>query len=225
MNFLNSIMTPLVGKPTSLGDFYNLFFYLLSVIIIIAVIYVVTRLDDSKVGRAWAAIKDDELAASSMGVRVVLYKLAAFSVGASFAGIMGVVFAASRTFISPETFNFMQSIGVLSMVILGGLGSIPGVILGATVVVVLNIQVLQGISLSLSSLRQSGTVIPIINFALKDLSAQIDPAKYQKMLFGIILVMMMIYRPNGLIPAKRRKREQQAEKVEIPDTLAESGEA
>ena len=225
LNFLNSIMTPLVGKPTSLGDFYNLFFYLLSVIIIIAVIYVVTRLDDSKVGRAWAAIKDDELAASSMGVRVVLYKLAAFSVGASFAGIMGVVFAASRTFISPETFNFMQSIGVLSMVILGGLGSIPGVILGATVVVVLNIQVLQGISLSLSSLRQSGTVIPIINFALKDLSAQIDPAKYQKMLFGIILVMMMIYRPNGLIPAKRRKREQQAEKVEIPDTLAESGEA
>jgi branched-chain amino acid transport system permease protein len=218
-------MTPLVGKPTSLGDFYNLFFYLLSVIIIIVVIYVVTRLDDSKVGRAWAAIKDDELAASSMGVRVVLYKLAAFSVGASFAGIMGVVFAASRTFISPETFNFMQSIGVLSMVILGGLGSIPGVILGATVVVVLNIQVLQGISLSLSSLRQSGTVIPIINFALKDLSAQIDPAKYQKMLFGIILVMMMIYRPNGLIPAKRRKREQQAEKVEIPDTLAESGEA
>ena len=79
----------------------------------------------------------------------------------------------------------MQSIGVLSMVILGGLGSIPGVILGAAVVIILNLQVLQTFSLYLSQLRQSDAVIPIINFAWKDLSTQLDPAKYQRMLFGI----------------------------------------
>jgi branched-chain amino acid transport system permease protein len=141
-----------------------------------------------------------------MGIPLVKMKLAAFAVGASFAGIMGVIFAASRTFVSPESFNFMQSIGVLSMVILGGLGSIPGVIVGAAAVVVLNLQVLQGLSLWLNELRQSGGVIPIINFAWKDLSSQLDPAKYQRLLFGLILIIMMIYRPSGLIPAVRRKR-------------------
>jgi len=120
---------------------------------------------------------------------------------------MGVVFAANRTFVSPESFNFLQSIGVLTMVILGGLGSIPGVIFGAAVVVILNIQVLQAFSLYLSSLRQSDAVIPIINFAWRDLSNQLDPAKYQKLVFGLILVVMMIYRPSGIIPAERRQRE------------------
>jgi branched-chain amino acid transport system permease protein len=115
----------------------------------------------------------------------------------------------------------MQSIGVLSMVILGGLGSIPGVIVGAAVVVVLNLQVLQGFSLYLSSLRQSDSVIPIINFAWKDLSTQLDPAKYQRMLFGIILVLMMIYRPGGLIPAERRKRELMAEDNNNSSEIAE----
>ena len=81
---------------------------------------------------------------------------------ASFAGVMGVLLSASRTFVSPESFNFMQSISVLTMVILGGLGSIPGVILGAAVVTILNLQVLQGLSLWLSSLRQSDIVIPDI---------------------------------------------------------------
>jgi branched-chain amino acid transport system permease protein len=74
-------------------------------------------------------------------------------------------------------------------------------------VIILNLQVLQGLSLYLSQLRQSDAVIPIINFAWKNLSTQLDPAKYQRMLFGIILIVMMIYRPAGLIPAERRKRE------------------
>ncbi len=80
-------------------------------------------------------------------------------------------------------------------------------IVGAAVVVILNLQILQGLSLYFSQLRQSGSVIPIINFAWKDLSTQLDPAKYQRMLFGLILILMMIYRPAGLIPAERRKRE------------------
>lgn len=203
----NTIFGPIIGRTISEGEFYNLFFYLLALAVVLMVIFTVLRLDDSKIGRAWMAIREDELAAATMGISVVKFKLAAFAVGASFAGVMGVIFSASRTFVSPESFNFMQSIGVLSMVILGGLGSIPGVILGATVVVVLNLQILQGLSLWLSSLRQSDTVIPLINFALKDLSSQLDPAKYQRMLFGLILVIMMIYRQEGLIPARRRKRD------------------
>ena len=79
--------------------------------------------------------------------------------------------------------------------------------MGAAVVDILNLQVLQGLSLYLSSLRQSDAAIPIINFYWRDLSNQLDPAKYQRMVFGLILILMMIYRPAGLIPAARRKRE------------------
>ncbi len=203
---INTLLSPVVGHPLGNGEFYNLYFYLMALLVIVLVIFVVRRLDDSKTGRAWAAIREDELAAAAMGIPVVTYKLAAFAVGASFAGVMGVLVAASRTFVSPESFNFMQSIGVLSMVILGGLGSIPGVIVGAAVVVVLNLQVLQSLSLYLSSLRQSDEVIPIINFAWRNLSNQLDPAKYQRMLFGLILIIMMIYRQEGIIPARRRLR-------------------
>jgi branched-chain amino acid transport system permease protein len=128
---------------------------------------------------------------------------------------MGVLFAANRTFVSPESFSFLQSIGVLSMVILGGIGSIPGVILGAAVVVLLNLQILQSLSLYLSHLRQGDSVIPIINFAWRDLSSQLDPARYQRLLFGIILVLMMIFRPAGLIPAARRQRELEEREQDI----------
>jgi branched-chain amino acid transport system permease protein len=204
-NDLNLIFTPLVGHPVNEGDFYNLFFYLAALVVILVIILVVTRLDDSKIGRAWTAIREDETAAEAMGVPLVPLKLAAFMVGASFAGVMGVLVAANRTFISPESFDFMQSIGVLAMVILGGLGSIPGVIVGACVTTLLNLQVLQSLSLSLAQLRQSDAVIPIINFPWKNLSSQVDPAQYQRMLFGLILIFMMIYRREGLIPAARHK--------------------
>lgn len=203
---LRVVLNPLVGHNVTQGEFYNLFFYLITLLVILVVVGVVVRLDNSKIGRAWTAIREDEVAAVAMGIPAVKMKLAAFAVAASFAGIMGVIFAANRTFVSPESFNFLQSINVLTMVILGGMGSIPGVIVGAAAVTVLNLQVLQGLSLSLNELRQSGGVIPIINFAWKDLSSQLDPAKYQRLLFGLILIIMMIYRPAGLIPEKRRKR-------------------
>jgi branched-chain amino acid transport system permease protein len=181
-------------------------FYVLALIVIIIIVMVTRNLEDSKVGRAWAAIREDETAAVAMGIPIVKMKLMAFAIGASFAGAMGALVAASRTFVSPESFSFMQSIGVLSMVILGGQGSIPGVILGAATVIILNLQILQGFSLYLSQLRQSDAIIPIINFPWRNLSAQLDPAKYQRLLFGTILVLMMIFRPEGLIPAQRRKR-------------------
>ena len=204
---LRTVLEPLVGHSVTDAQFYNVFFYFIALIVIMIAIVVARRLEDSRIGRAWTAIREDETAAIAMGIPLVRLKLMAFAAGASFAGAMGVIYAANRTFVSPETFSFLQSIGVLTMVILGGLGSIPGVIVGAAVVVFLNIQVLQTFSLYLSSLRQSDAVIPIINFAWKNLSTQLDPAKYQKLIFGLILVLMMIYRPAGLIPAERRQRE------------------
>lgn len=210
----NSIFGKLVGHEASTADMYNVMFYMYALLVIIIIVVVTRRLNDSKIGRAWTAIREDETAAIAMGIPLVKMKLAAFATGASFAGVMGVLLAGSRTFVSPESFSFMQSIGVLSMVILGGQGSIPGVILGAATVTILNLQILQGFSLYLSQLRQSDAVIPIINFAWKNLSAQLDPAKYQRLLFGMILVLMMIFRPEGLIPAERRKRELASDKVE-----------
>lgn len=204
---LRSILAPIVGHQVTDAQFYNVYFYFIALAVILVVITISRRLEDSRIGRAWTAIREDETAAIAMGIPLVRMKLMAFAAGASFAGAMGVIYAANRTFVSPETFSFLQSIGVLTMVILGGLGSIPGVIIGAAVVVFLNIQVLQTFSLYLSSLRQSDAVIPIINFAWKDLSNQLDPAKYQKLIFGLILVVMMIFRPSGLIPAERRQRE------------------
>ncbi len=211
----NSIFGGLIGHPADIASVYNVLFYLLALMVILVIVVVTRRLEDSKVGRAWAAIREDETAAIAMGVPLVKMKLAAFAAGASFAGAMGTLLAASRTFVSPESFNFMQSIGVLTMVILGGQGSIPGVILGAAVVTVLNLQILQGLSLYLSQLRQSDAVIPIINFAWKNLSTQLDPAKYQRLLFGAILILMMIFRPAGMIPARRRQRKLLSDDLQV----------
>jgi branched-chain amino acid transport system permease protein len=211
----NLLYARVIGKISDIDDFYNVLFYLLALAVLLFIVITTRRLDDSRIGRAWTAIREDETAAIAMGIPLVRLKLLAFAAGASFAGGMGVLFAANRTFVSPESFSFLQSIGVLSMVILGGIGSIPGVILGAAVVVLLNLQILQSLSLYLSHLRQGDSVIPIINFAWRDLSSQLDPARYQRLLFGIILVLMMIFRPAGLIPAARRQRELEEREQDI----------
>ena len=124
---------------------------------------------------------------------------------APFAGTVGVLFSAKQIFINPESFTFMESIGVLAMIILGGMGSIPGAILGAAVVTILNLQILKGLSLWLNELRNAGTVI--FGYSLSNLPTQLEPAKYERMVFGLILVLMMIFRPQGILPAKRRRRE------------------
>jgi branched-chain amino acid transport system permease protein len=222
VTFFNRIFEPLVGRPVTPNQFYNILFYLIALLVVIVVVVITFRLDNSKIGRAWTAIREDELAANAMGIPANKLKLGAFAVGASFAGAMGVLFAASRTFVSPESFTFLASVNVLTMVILGGIGSIPGVIVGAVVVTILNLQVLQSVSLWLAQLRQSDAFIPLINFHWKDLSNQLDPSKYQRLVFGIILVLMMIYRPAGILPAARRKRELKAAKEET--AKVENGE-
>jgi branched-chain amino acid transport system permease protein len=194
-----------LGIPASPTVLYPLYLYGLVLLIVGVVILVNRRLEDSHIGRAWEAIREDEVAAQAMGVPLVRMKLLAFACGASFAGVMGVIFSAKQVFINPESFTFLESIGVLSMVILGGMGSIPGAILGATVVTVLNLQVLKGMSLWLNSLRNAG--VTILGYNLANLPTQLEPAKYERMIFGIILVLMMIYRPQGILPARRRSRE------------------
>src|SRR6266478_4296873 len=198
-------ITPISRPPLPVEISYAVGFYFLVLLIVVVVVLVNRRLEDSHIGRAWEAMREDQLAAQAMGVPLVRAKLLAFAAGASFAGVMGVVFSAKQVFINPESFTFLESIGVLAMVILGGMGSIPGAVLGATVVTVLNLQVLKGFSLWLNELKNAG--VTIFGFSLADLPTQFEPAKYERMVFGIILVLMMIFRPQGIFPARRRQRE------------------
>jgi branched-chain amino acid transport system permease protein len=191
--------------PSTLYPFY---FYFIVLLIVMLTAVVARRLEDSRIGRAWKAIREDEIAAGAMGIPVVRMKLLGLAVGASFASAVGVLFAAKQVFINPESFTFMESIGVLAMVILGGMGSIPGAILGATGVTILNLQLLKGLSLWLNSVRQSGVVlsIPLVgDFNLSQIPAQFEPAKYERMVFGLILILMMMFRPQGVLPPRQKR--------------------
>jgi len=191
------------GMQVPEAKLYPLYFYFLILIIVCVIVVVTRRLENSRIGRAWKAIREDEVAAAAMGVPVVRMKLLGFAVGASFACAVGVLFAAKQVFINPESFTFMESIGVLAMVILGGMGSIPGAVLGATGVTILNLQLLKGLSLWLNGLRQSGAVLTIPwlgSYSLSQLPVQFEPAKYERMVFGLILILMMIFRPQGVLP-------------------------
>ncbi len=134
-------------------------------------------------------------------------KLLAFASGAAFAGAIGVLYAAKQTFVSPESFSLIQSISILAMVIVGGMGGIKGVILGAMIVTLLNLQILKNVSLQINALRNIDYVVPIINFHISDWPTQLEPAKYERLVFGALLILMMIFRPEGLMPEARRRME------------------
>ena len=153
-------------------------YYYLALAIIAIVFLAFRRMDDSRVGRAWAAIREDEVAAAASGVRTVKFKLLAFAIGASTAGLAGVFSASKVSFVSPANFLLLFSILVLVYVILGGMGSLVGVIVGAAL----------------------GEFLP---FYLRGKVAPEDRFIY----FGALLVLMMVFRPQGMIPSKRRKRE------------------
>jgi branched-chain amino acid transport system permease protein len=176
---------------------YQLLIYLMGLLVVGLSIFIAYRLKNSRIGRAWEAIREDETAAIAMGIPLVRMKLLAFAVGASFAGAMGVLFAAKQQFINPPTFDLLRSIGILSMVILGGMGSIPGAILGGMLVTLLDLQILPRIATELSALKRQGIVIP----------DWFDPVQYQRALFGLLLIIMMIFRPEGIMPDQRRSEE------------------
>ncbi|MEI8306927.1 MAG: branched-chain amino acid ABC transporter permease [Chloroflexales bacterium] len=179
------------------NQLYQFFFYFMVLVIVLITVMIVGRLKNSRIGRAWTAIREDETAAIAQGIPLVRMKLMAFGVGASFAGTMGVVFAAKQLFINPPTFDLLTSISILSMVILGGLGNIPGVILGAVLVTLLNLQILPRIAEILRSAKSAGLPIP----------QSFDPTQYQRLLFGLLLILMMIFRPEGILPEDRRRQE------------------
>ena len=128
-----------IARPRILGFVFSspIHYYYLILVIVIVTIFIVERLNRSRIGRAWTAMRDDELAAEVMGVNLMHAKLLAFALGATWAGVAGVFFAAKMTFISPESFTFFESVIILCMVVLGGMGSVPGVILGASLLVIL----------------------------------------------------------------------------------------
>jgi branched-chain amino acid transport system permease protein len=166
----------------------SVYFYFIAIALVVIVMIMMRRLEVSRIGRAWAAIREDEIAAKAMGVPLTKMKLMAFATGAAFAGAMGMVFAVKQTFINPASFTFNESIAILAMIILGGLGSIDGAIVGATVVTVLRMQVLTDLANSL---------------ATYNLPEWMNLAKYQPLIFGLILILMMRYRQEGLLPARR----------------------
>jgi branched-chain amino acid transport system permease protein len=151
-------------------------FYFLIAIMAFGVGIATNRLNHSRIGRAWVAVREDELAAASSGINVTAVKLLAFAIGASFAGMGGVVYASLMTFVDPMSFTFMESAMIVCMVVLGGMGSIPGVIVGALVLVALP-----------EKLREFHEI--------------------RMLLFGAALIAMMVFRPEGLIPSRRREQE------------------
>ncbi|MGG0656043.1 branched-chain amino acid ABC transporter permease [Rummeliibacillus pycnus] len=170
-------------------------FYFVTLIILLFTLFAVRRLEQSKIGRSWKAIRENEIAAQAMGIPLVKTKLMAFALGASFSGMMGVVFAAKQAFIDPTSFTLMESFTILVMVVLGGMGSVPGVILGASVVTILNLQVLTELTNWVNQLNLSGVV---------SIPDALSPAKMQKFIFGALLITFALYRPSGLIPAKNK---------------------
>jgi branched-chain amino acid transport system permease protein len=167
-------------------------YYYLLLALMIGIIVVNVRLQNSRIGRAWEAIREDEIAARAMGIDTTALKLLAFAMGASFGGIAGGMFAAIQGFISPESFVLVESGMVVSMVVLGGMGNIAGVILGAVL-----------LSFVPEILRW--TVEPAQRALFGKML--IEPEVIRMLIFGFALVLVMLYRPAGLLPSAVRKRE------------------
>jgi len=167
-------------------------YYYLLLAVTVAVIVVNIRLQNSRIGRAWEAIREDEVAARSMGINTRNLKLLAFAMGASFGGLAGGMFSAMQAFISPESFILVESIMVVSMVVLGGMGNVWGVVLGAVL-------------LSFVPELLRWTVGPVQDALFG--RQLVEPEVIRMLIFGFALVLVMLFRPAGLLPSEVRKRE------------------
>ena len=170
-----------IPRPSFFGMQFSLqgataYMYFIMIGLVLFTVFVVSRLQDSRIGRAWIALREDEIACQAMGIDKTRTKLAAFALGATWAGMAGVIFAAKTTFINPASFTFLESAMILSIVVLGGMGSITGVICGAFILILL----------------------PEYLRAFSD---------FRMLLFGAIMVLMMVFRPQGLISDMRRTYE------------------
>ena len=164
-----------VGRPMLAGYVFHTTydFYYLILLMVIGTVFAMKRIMASRIGRAWIAIREDEIAAEAMGINTFRLKLLAFVLGSAWAGLTGVFFAAKMAFVSPESFTFFESVMILCMVVLGGMGSIPGIILGALLLITL----------------------PEIFRDFQD---------YRMLAFGGALVLMMVFRPQGLLGSVKK---------------------
>lgn len=205
INPIGSPVLPFIG--TFNASDYLPWYYLILLLVVFAY-FMIGRLQDSRLGRAWTAIREDELAASAMGINLVKTKLLAFAMGATFSGFAGAFYAANISAIFPSVFDFSVSVIILCMVILGGLGNMTGVILGAIIIMSADRLYLPQLAQVLKSFLNT-TVLPnIASPQLRDFVAtSIDPIQMRLFLFGLTLIIMMIVRPEGLVPDARHKAE------------------
>ena len=221
------IQGPWSGDPLGIVQNFKIFdpfaYYVIMCILLVLAIVLVRNLQNSRMGRAWAAIREDEVAAAAMGVNTVQAKLLAFAIGASFSGFAGTFYGAKLSLVSPENFTFVVSITVLVMVVLGGMGNIPGALAGALLLYWVAFWLLPGLpetvtnianAIGLHSLTQSSGDFPGIGeFA----------ARLKFLVFGLILVVVMLVRPEGLLPS--RERQQELKKGTHDDTIIEDIQA
>ena len=176
-----------LGKRLELFGFdinsVTLYYYLFLALVIVTII-VCYRLQDSRIGRAWMAIREDEIAAKAMGINTRNMKLLAFGMGASFGGVSGAMFGAFQGFVSPESFSLMESVMIVAMVVLGGIGHIPGVILGAVLLSALP-EVLRYVAGPLQAMTDG----------------RLDSAILRQLLIALAMIIIMLMRPRGLWPA------------------------
>jgi ABC-type branched-subunit amino acid transport system permease subunit len=213
---------PILGEFSPVTPFNYMIVMLAILTVAMMLLY---RLHDSRIGRAWMAIREDELAASANGINTVVTKLLAFAIGATTSGFAGVFNASKLTIVSPDQFLFTVSFTVLAMVIIGGMGNIWAAAAGAFIVYILQVVLLRQLSTVTEGLRDLGyPVIPIINLDI----AQIKFQDYQYLLFGLALVIMMLKRPEGLFPSRARKAELHVEEElgeDNPTIMGAVGEA
>jgi branched-chain amino acid transport system permease protein len=183
----------LPDRYSSLPSELKPWFYTILVMCLVT-IFINMRLRDSKLGRAWIAVREDEIAASAMGVPLMRTKLWAYAIGGVFGGLAGSIYGSFINGIFPTSFSFQISVIVLVMVIVGGMGNIWGVIVGASLISWLNFIGLQKIG-------------NLLNDGIPGSAHDVDITKYKYGLFGILLILMMLFRPEGIIPSARRKAE------------------
>ena len=201
---------PILGEFSPLTSFPYMIVMIAIVTIAMILLY---RLHDSRIGRAWMAIREDELAAAANGINTVVTKLLAFALGATTSGFAGVFNASKLTIVSPEQFQFTVSFTVLAMVIVGGMGNIWGVAAGAFIVFMIQVVLLKQLNGIFEILH-----VPALNIGPLHLDlAQVNFTEYQYLLFGIALVVMMLKRPEGLFPSQTRRAELHAAEDLGPD--------
>jgi branched-chain amino acid transport system permease protein len=164
----------------------------------IAVIVLFRNIERSRVGRAWVALREDEVAAASTGINTTTTKLLAFAIGASVSGLAGAFYGSIVQIVSPDDFSFSVSIAVLSIIVLGGIGNIAGVILGSFILTFVIFWMLPNMNQWSTTLSQT-VHVPAL--------ATIDFTSFTYIIYGVALILMMLLRPGGLLPSRARRIE------------------